>query len=105
MMPRGPDGDRIELARQARAAAPPPRDTRSWPPQAVAWIADCPGVRFVDSKAIWWCVSEQPCSEMDPQKMQCLVFMSEAVIRRVLNFPPDWRSLAPDQLEALSWRR
>jgi hypothetical protein len=42
---------------------------------------------------------------MDPPGMRCLVFMSEAVARRVLCFPPGWRHLTPEQLEALSWQR
>ena len=24
------------------------------------WVTDCPGVAFVDSKGVWWCVSERP---------------------------------------------
>lgn len=69
------------------------------------WVTDCPGVAFLDSKGVWWCVSERPCRAMDPPDKRCLVFMSEGVARRVLWFPSGWRHLTPEQLETLSWQR
>jgi hypothetical protein len=105
-MSRGPDGGRIDPTRHASTEAHLSRDGGTPSPGGIAGSTGHPSVvSFVDSKGVGWCVSEQPCRELDPPQMRCLVFMSETVIRRVLNFPPDWRSLAPDQLEALSWER
>jgi hypothetical protein len=33
----------------------------------------------------------------------CLVFDSDAVIRRVWNYPTDWRALSAAELVAISW--
>jgi hypothetical protein len=35
----------------------------------------------------------------------CLVFTSAVAVRRVWNYPDDWRRLTPRQLIELSWRR
>jgi hypothetical protein len=35
---------------------------------------------------------------------RCLEFHSDTAVRRVWRYPPDWRDLADDALEALSWR-
>ncbi len=35
----------------------------------------------------------------------CLIFECEGVIRRVRNFPPNWRELSDDALHDLSWSR
>jgi len=35
---------------------------------------------------------------------RCLLFGSETVVRRVWDYPPDWRALSDAELEALSWR-
>jgi hypothetical protein len=37
--------------------------------------------------------------------LRCLVFASPEVIRRVWDYPPDWRTLPDSALLALSWRR
>jgi hypothetical protein len=34
---------------------------------------------------------------------RCLIFMSADMARRVWNYPPDWRTLPPAKLIALSW--
>ena len=35
----------------------------------------------------------------------CLVFAREGCIRRVWNYPIDWRALDDDELASLSWNR
>jgi hypothetical protein len=69
------------------------------------WVRECPGRAYLDAAGKWWCVSERPCRESDPADMTCLVFMSEGTVRRVLNFPEDWRRLTAAELQAVSWQR
>ena len=95
----------MDSPRDAAAVPAPSLPNASIRRQEPAWVMDCPGVAFLDSKGAWWCVSERPCRAMDPPGMRCLVFMSEAVVRRVLCFPLGWRHLTAEQLEALSWQR
>lgn len=50
-----------------------------------------------------WLVYERPAPELDRRSTPSLVFESEGTVRRVRNYPPDWRSLSDDDLFALSW--
>ena len=34
---------------------------------------------------------------------RCLLFRSATTIRRVWNYPAEWKELAPAELERLSW--
>lgn len=43
--------------------------------------------------------------ELDRRSGASLVFESEDAMRRVRDFPADWRSLGDDDLLALSWSR
>lgn len=54
---------------------------------------------------VQWLVYELPSPGLDRRSSPSLVFESEDTMRRVRDFPPDWRSLADDELEKLSWSR
>lgn len=49
-----------------------------------------------------WRVYERSSAAYD--RRHSLVFESETTIRRVRNFPADWRSLPDEALYQLSWR-
>jgi hypothetical protein len=51
-----------------------------------------------------WVVSERPARPSDAQGTSHLVFESDSCIRRVRNFPEDWREFGPSELYQLSWR-
>ena len=55
----------------------------------------------VDSDGAHWRVYEL--SGVYYDRRRSLVFESEATIRRLRNFPDDWRALADADLVALSW--
>lgn len=50
-----------------------------------------------------WLVYELPATSFD-WRGPSLVFESHHAVRRVRAFPPDWRSLADEDLLALSWK-
>lgn len=50
-----------------------------------------------------WIVYELPASPFDRRQAVSLVFESESAIRRVRNFPSEWRALGDTALFALSW--
>jgi hypothetical protein len=50
-----------------------------------------------------WLVYELPATPFDRRSSASLIFESDAAVRRVRTYPPDWRSLADDALLALSW--
>lgn len=60
-------------------------------------------VLFVDGEQ--WLVYELPPLPLDRRSTPSLVFENEHTIRRVRNFPPNWRELTDEQLFALSWDR
>ena len=49
---------------------------------------------------VWW-VYELPATAYDRRATPSLVFESESVIRRVRNYPPDWRRLDEKELARL----
>jgi hypothetical protein len=51
-----------------------------------------------------WEVGERPARSSDIQRTPHLVFESDGCIRRVRNFPENWRELGPSELYQLSWR-
>ena len=65
-------------------------------------LASRGGRLFVDSLGQWWSVYEHLAPPEQP--LPSLVFESLGAMRRVRNFPGDWQSLPPGDLEALSWR-
>jgi hypothetical protein len=50
-----------------------------------------------------WLVYELPPTPFDRRSSPSLVFESDAVVRRVREYPADWRRLTDDELFALSW--
>lgn len=50
-----------------------------------------------------WLVYELPATPFDRRSSASLIFESDAAVRRVRNYPTDWRSLPDEALLALSW--
>jgi len=50
-----------------------------------------------------WFVYELPPSPLDRRSSSSLVFESEGTVRRVRDYPGDWRSLSDEELFKLSW--
>jgi hypothetical protein len=59
---------------------------------------------FVDTEGARWRVYEQPVSDYDRRRGTSLIFASEAAVRRVRDFPADWKSLSDEELVRLSWK-
>ena len=59
-----------------------------------------------DRAAIRWHVEEMTCEDHPGAvRPRCLVFMAALKMRRVYDYPADWRSLSDAALSALSWGR
>jgi len=52
---------------------------------------------------VLWLVYELPPMPFDRRRTPSLVFESDSAVRRVRNFPEQWRSLGDEALFALSW--
>ncbi len=52
-----------------------------------------------------WTVYERPPDDVDRRQSPSLVFESRSAIRRVRNYPAEWRSLSDAALTRLSWSR
>ena len=52
-----------------------------------------------------WLVYELPPMTFDRRNSPSLVFETDDTLRRVREFPADWRGLSDDDLFALSWKR
>ena len=50
-----------------------------------------------------WLVYELAPPALDRRSTPSLVFESEGTVRRVRNYPADWRTLSEEALFALSW--
>jgi hypothetical protein len=63
-------------------------------------------VHFIDAEGTRWQVTERDC-RLVPGALgpRCLVFMTDGVLRRVWEYPEEWRTLSGNGLVALSWRR
>jgi hypothetical protein len=62
-------------------------------------------VRFADAEGLGWRVVECAAAHVPGSRgSRCLIFLSEGLVRHVWSFPPDWRTLAPVDLEALMAR-
>ena len=60
---------------------------------------------FADADGVYWTVREVDGRTVPGARgPKCLVFDCQTVVRRVWNFPSNWRELPPEQLIALSWR-
>ena len=63
-------------------------------------------VSYVDDDHILWYVEEHDGRAVPGSRGErCLLFASEGVVRRVWDYPADWRDLLPAALSAVSWRR
>lgn len=61
---------------------------------------------FVSGERVRWTVREYPESGPTAQMIApCLVFGCESAVRRVREFPPNWRELKAEALLELSWHR
>jgi hypothetical protein len=59
---------------------------------------------FMDVDGTHWRVYEKAFGDYDRRSGMSLIFASEAAVRRVRDFPPDWMQLTDEELLALSWR-
>src|SRR4051812_1252633 len=50
-----------------------------------------------------WSVTEIAGNVVARPGQRCLIFASAEAVRRVWNYPPDWRELTDPELETLSW--
>ncbi len=63
-------------------------------------------IQELDEEWLHWAVVEVEAHGVPgAQGARCLVFSREACIRRVWNYPLDWRTLDAAGLAALSWQR
>jgi len=61
------------------------------------------GARELWVNRVPWRVYELPPAPFDRRGSSSLVFESEGAVRRVRNFPTNWRALNDNELFALSW--
>ena len=61
------------------------------------------GARQLVVDAVRWLVYELPPMPLDRRSTPSLVFESECAMRRVRDFPVNWRMLSDAELFALSW--
>lgn len=59
--------------------------------------------RELHEDGVRWLVYEQPAISYDRRSGASLIFESDSVVRRVRNYPPEWRQLSDCELLALSW--
>jgi hypothetical protein len=59
--------------------------------------------RRIVIEGVPWLVYELPAQAFDRRNSPSLVFESERVVRRVRNFPADWRTIRDADLWMLSW--
>ncbi|GJG85974.1 hypothetical protein tb265_11550 [Gemmatimonadetes bacterium T265] len=86
-----------------RRGAPAPERATALPAPARA------GPRTLTRAGVTWTVTEQdgagvPGNADGARGPRCLVFASPEAVRRVWDYPPDWRALPDDACYALSWR-
>jgi hypothetical protein len=59
--------------------------------------------RAIVADGVLWLVYELPPTAFDRRCTPSLVFESDGTVRRVREFPSDWRTFGDDDLFALSW--
>lgn len=63
-------------------------------------------VTFVDGEHVLWRVTEHDGHQVPGSRGErCLIFVSDWAIRRVWDYPLDWRDLSPGALAVVSWGR
>ena len=87
-----PDADRASDGRPPPAARPDPTPIRFTQPTS-------------DGLVEWVVVEADAAAVPGAHGSHCLVFTRPDCIRRVWDYPADWRALDPAGLAALSWRR
>jgi len=60
---------------------------------------------FRDEAGTVWTVTEGSWRAVTGAEQACLLFSSDAAVRRVKNVPENWNSLTDTELSALSWSR
>ena len=60
--------------------------------------------RRVASEGVLWLIYELPPPSFDRRGSPSLVFESDMTVRRVRNYPADWRQLSDEALLSLSWK-
>lgn len=61
--------------------------------------------RRIPADGALWLVYELLPAPYDRRQSPSLIFESDAVVRRVRDYPANWRELSDDDLLALSWAR
>lgn len=61
------------------------------------------GHSFMDADGTHWRVYEQAFADYDRRTGMSLIFASESAVRRVRDYPADWKDLGDEALLALSW--
>jgi hypothetical protein len=79
-----------------RAASAPRESART------RGLAECRVIEAGDGE---WRVYELDCGNYDRRAGPSLVFESDGVLRRVRDYPPNWRDLSDAELMEVSWRR
>jgi hypothetical protein len=88
--------------RPTRSPLVAPVHTRRLPPPLRTGAT----VYFADYDRRTWAVHEADCGHLaDARAPRCLLFESDAVVRRVFFFPPEWAALSTEELIALARRR
>lgn len=72
---------------------------------AGALVRDTSSRAFRDAKGIQWTVTEGRCHGGAGADRPCLLFSSDAAVRRVTTVPDDWLSMTDAELSTLSWSR
>ena len=63
-------------------------------------------LEFFDVSGVCWRVTERDArSDPGALRAQCLIFACSETVRRVWDYPTEWRGLDSDALIALSWQR
>lgn len=52
---------------------------------------------------VLWLVYEMPAPAYDRRQKPSLIFETDAAVRRVRNYPAEWRALTDQELLTLSW--
>lgn len=84
------------LGHIVRGASPPPESARA------RGLADC---RIIESGEGQWRVYQLDGGQYDRRTGPSLVFESDGVLRRVRDYPSNWRELSDAELMEVSWRR
>jgi|GEM_PF-3487901 hypothetical protein len=83
---------------ERRAAETPATGSGSAAPPNEAPPASRDARIFKDGDGVTWWVHEVAGEHLGTAGAMCLLVVSASELRRVWKYPPDWRSLAPEQL-------